>query len=499
IVRGALATSVCVQGAPGTGKTAVGLHRAAYLLYAFRDQLTRQGVLVVGPNASFLRYIADVLPALGEIDASQSTVEQLTAHAPVRGTDSPAAALVKADARMAAVIEAACWAHLVPQQESLVVPRGSRRWRVGSYEVHEIVDQLRERGVRYGTGRAMLAQRIAHSVLVRMEADGDSPDDRIQDAVARSRPVRAYVDAWWPRLDPAKVIHRLFSDAAFLAQASGDLLSAGEQSLLLWPRPPRSARSARWTEHDVVLMDEVADRIERTPSVGHVVLDEAQDLSPMMLRAVARRSSTGSVTVLGDLAQATTPWGSRSWTTALTHLGKPGAHVEELNRGFRVPAEVIAYAARLLPVIAPGLAVPTSVRTGSGSLTVRRCDPFAVLAGTVRRLAEQPGTIGVITTGALLPEVADALTADGIGFTMLGDDSDMSATVDLVPANLAKGLEFDHVVLVEPAAIAGTEPDHVTGLRRLYVCLTRAVTTLVVLHALDLPTALAGDESPTRG
>ncbi|MGH3425071.1 MAG: HelD family protein, partial [Nocardioidaceae bacterium] len=491
IVRGDLATSVCVQGAPGTGKTAVGLHRAAYLLYAFRDQLTRQGVLVVGPNASFLRYIGDVLPALGEIDAAQSTVEELTARVPVRGTDSPEAALLKADARMAAVIEAACWAHLQPQSEALVVPRGARRWRIPAYEVGEIVEQLRTRGVRYGTGRAMLAQRIAHCVLVRMEADGDSPDDRVQDTVARSRPVRAYVDAWWPRLEPARVVHRLFGDAAFLEATSAGVLSEPERTLLLSGRPSKSARSARWTEHDAVLIDEAADRIERTPSVGHVVLDEAQDLSEMMLRAVARRSSTGSVTVLGDLAQSTTPWGSRSWTTALNHLGKPDAHVEELTQGFRVPAPVIELAARLLPTIAPGLAVPSSVREGAGSLEVRRCEPVLDLAPAVRRLSGRPGTTGVIVAEHLLTQTIAAL--DGIAFTVLGEEDDMSAAVDVVPANLAKGLEFDHVVLVEPAAIVDGEPDRVTGLRRLYVCLTRAVTSLVVLHERDLPRELVAD------
>jgi len=168
IVRADLAHSLCIQGAPGTGKTAVGLHRAAFLLYAYRDQLSRSGVLVVGPNDSFLSYIADVLPALGEIDATQATVESLVCKAnavTVRGMDTVPAALVKGDARMAEVIRRAAWGQLRVPSESLVVPRGSYQWRVAAYLVEEMITELRARGVRYEAGRAMLPQRLAHQVL----------------------------------------------------------------------------------------------------------------------------------------------------------------------------------------------------------------------------------------------------------------------------------------------------------------------------------------------
>jgi DNA helicase IV len=493
IVRAGLSTSVCVQGAPGTGKTAVGLHRAAFLLYTHRDQLTRQGVLVVGPNDSFLRYIGDVLPALGEIDAAQLTVEGLTARVPVRGDEPPDVARLKGDARMAAVVERAVWSSLSTPTEALMVPRGSRRWRVPAYEVQDIVAELRQRGVRYGAGRAMLAQRLAHAVLVRMENDGDSPDDRVQDSVARSRPVRAYVDAVWPKVDAAKVIHRLLSEPAALAAAADGLLSNAEQQQLLWQKPPRSAGSARWSVADAVLVDEAADRIERTPSVGHVVLDEAQDLSPMMLRAVGRRCSTGSVTVLGDLAQATTAWATRSWTEALEHLGQSDATVVELTLGFRVPADVLAYAARLLPLIAPQLTPPRSVRRSHGDLELRRVsehDRGAAVVEAVRTSLGREGSIGVIVPDVLLGEVRAALAGAGVAAVQLGDAGDVDARVDVVPTSLAKGLEFDSVVLVEPTDVVAGEHDEITGLRRLYVCLTRAVTALTVVHSRPLPEPL---------
>ena len=229
IVRAGLAQSLCIQGAPGTGKTAVGLHRAAYLLYAFRDQLSRSGVLVVGPNDSFLSYIADVLPALGEIDASQATVASLVGKAngvTIRGHDSVAAALIKGDPRMAEVLHQAVWSHLGRADQALVVPRGAHQWRVGGYLADEMIRELQDRGVRYEAGRAMLPHRLAHQVLLRMEAYGDSPDDRVQDAVARSKPVRAYAAALWPALDPAKLILRLLSDEAFLAAAPPTASSA---------------------------------------------------------------------------------------------------------------------------------------------------------------------------------------------------------------------------------------------------------------------------------
>jgi DNA helicase IV len=511
IVRAALSQSLCVQGAPGTGKTAIGLHRAAYLLYAFRDQLARSGVLVVGPNDSFLSYIADVLPALGEIDAVQTTVTALVSQAngiEVRGLDSVPAALIKGEARMAEVLHRAIWSHLGTATTPLVVPRGAYQWRVGAYLAAEVVEELRQRGVRYQAGRAMLPQRLAHQVLLRMEAGGDSPDDRVQEAVARSKPVRAYADALWPTLDAAKLIMRLLTDADFLAAAADGILSSAEQQLIMMRKPPRSAAAARWSLADAILIDEVADLLQRTPSRGHVIVDEAQDLSPMMLRAVGRRASTGSVTVLGDLAQATTPWATRSWRESLAHLGHPTAAISELVAGFRVPGAVIDFAARLLPEIAPALKPPHSVRRHRGELDVRRTTRIGEeLVEAIIETMRNEGTVGVIVADAAVPGVRRMLEGRQLDYDLLGEDPQIfDARADfpgmnadlapqlkpiVVPASLAKGLEFDHVVLAEPAEIVAGEPDQVTGLRRLYVCLTRAVTSLVVVHAAELPAALA--------
>lgn len=495
IVRSGLSGSVCVQGGPGTGKTAVGLHRVAYLLYAHRERLARTGTLVIGPNRSFLHYIEQVLPALGELEVKQATVEDLVTRdgLEVRGADAAATAVVKGDARMAQVLRRAVRSHVTPPAEPLMVVRGSRRWRVPAYELEEIVAELLDRDIRYGAARDALPQRIAHTVLVRMEQAGEAPDDRVQDSVARNAAVKAAVKAMWPVVDPAKLVLRLLSDPEFLAEHAEGVLSDDEQQLLLWAKPFRSVKSAKWSAADLVLIDEAADLVERTHSLGHVVLDEAQDLSPMQYRAVGRRCTTGSATVLGDLAQGTTPWATRDWNEALAHLGKPEAVLEELTAGFRVPREVIAYASRLLPSISPGLAPVSSVRETPGSLVVTETsDLTASVIEACRASLGHEGSIGLIAADARIPELAEALRAAGMAYLSPGNETTAQARLTLVPASLAKGLEYDYVVLDEPAAIVAGEPDERTGLRRLYVCLTRAVSGLTALHATPLPAALAG-------
>jgi DNA helicase IV len=491
IVRSGLSGTVCVQGGPGTGKTAVGLHRVAYLLYAHRERLARTGTLVIGPNRSFLHYIEQVLPALGELTVRQATVDDLVAHVEVRGTDEAAAAIVKGDARMAEVLRRALYAHVTPPTEPVVVVRGSRRWRIPAYELEEIVAELLARDIRYGAAREALPQRIAHAVLVRMEQAGEAPDDRVQDAVARNSAVKAAVKAIWPAVDPAKLVLRLLSDAEFLAEHAAGILDEDEQKTILWTRPARSVKSAKWSAADAVLIDEAADLIQRTHSLGHVVLDEAQDLSPMQYRAVGRRCTTGSATVLGDLAQGTTPWATRSWAEALAHLGKPEGAVEELTAGFRVPTDVIAYASRLLPHIAPGLAPVASVRENPGFFEVRTAAGTADVVDACVRLLRHEGSTGLIAADARIPELAEALTAAGISYLAPGEETTRETRLTLVPASLAKGLEYDYVVLDEPRAVVDGEPDERTGLRRLYVALTRAVSGLIVTHAAPLPPQLA--------
>jgi superfamily I DNA/RNA helicase len=496
IVRAPLNESICVQGAPGTGKTAVGLHRAAYLLYTHGGQLARTGVLVVGPNRAFLRYIEQVLPTLGEVDVEQTTVPALTARVPVRGADAPEVAVLKGDARMAEVLRRALWGEISKPLDSIQVPLAGRRYRVPVERLKRYVDDLRRRSraeqdqqlLHYAAGRERLAMLLAEDARRQKEEAGGSPTDAETRRAARSSEVREFCDAVWPAREAAAVVCALWSDAGRLARAARGILDDDEQALLRWASAPRSVRTAPWTEADAVLVDEVAGLLERTPGYGHVVLDEAQDLSPMQCRAVARRLGAGSLTVLGDLAQATSPWSPSDWQETLAGLGRPGTVVRPLTRGYRVPGEVLDFANRLLPVIAPDLPAATAVRSEPGSLRLR---PVTSMAGPLVEVVEQlcaaPGSIGVVCADSAVAEVVALLVAAGVTAAALTDDGDADSAVAVVPATLAKGLEFDAVVVVDPAAIVAAEP---RGLHRLYVVLTRAVSALVVLHRGDLPAPL---------
>jgi DNA helicase IV len=489
IVRASNARTVCVQGAPGTGKTAVGLHRVAYLLYAYREQVRRRGVVMVGPNRAFLSYIRNVLPALGELDVTQTTVGELVGSlgsVSVRGSDDDAAAIVKGDARMAEVLRRALWASVRAPATALVLPRGSRRWRVAAWELEELVHELRHRGVRYGAARELLEHRIAHVILTQMEAAGEACDDRTHEAVRRSRPVRAAVDATWPKVDPVRLVFGLLSSAQALAEAAEGVLGAAEQAAIVWPAAPRGPGSARWSAADLVLIDEARDLITRLPSLAHVVVDEAQDLSPMECRALGRRCSTGAATVLGDLAQGTTPWAATSWESLLSNLGKPGTDVRELSVGYRVPRQILDYASTLLAVIAPGLRPASSLRADPGALELVHVPAARLgqaLVTACRQACSRPGSVAVIAADPQVPGLGCALDEASLEYGAPGADSRLT----LVPVTLAKGLEYDHVIVVEPARIASAEA---RGLQRLYVALTRAVSRLTVLYAEPLPAPL---------
>ncbi|HEX6499398.1 MAG TPA: AAA family ATPase [Micromonosporaceae bacterium] len=485
LVRAELDESICVQGAPGTGKTAVGLHRAAYLLYLHREKLRRSGVLIVGPNRAFLHYIAAVLPALGEIDVAQCTVEDLVGQVPVRAVDPPEAALVKHDARMAQVLARAIRRYIREPGEPLVVSDGSYRWRISQEALRRVVDEVRREDPPHAIGRERVRARVVALLQRQSEARrGDSPGESWLRAMGRARPVTAFLDQVWPALTPQTLLYALLSDPPALAAAADGILTAEEQSAVLWPKPPRSAKAAKWSAADVVLLDEAAGLIERVPSFGHIVVDEAQDLSAMQCRAIARRCEHGSLTILGDLAQGTAPWAARDWRETLHHLGKPDATVVPLTTGFRVPAAVLTLANRLLPALDVDVPAATSLRR-DGILRVQRATDLAgsVLA-EVRAALDEEGSVAVIAADALVPRLAASL-AD-VGIAVGGPDDEQRVTV--LPATLAKGLEYDHVIVVEPAEIVAAEP---RGLHRLYVVLTRAVSRLAVVHAAPLPAPLA--------
>jgi diadenosine tetraphosphatase ApaH/serine/threonine PP2A family protein phosphatase len=490
LVRAALTDSVCVQGAPGTGKTAVGLHRAAYLLYTHPKRLQRSGLLILGPNPTFLRYIAEVLPSLGETARRgtadkgyrQSTLLDELARHPVTGTDPLPTATVKHDPRMAEVLRRALYARVTTDGVTdLAVPDGSYRWRVSAGELAAIVAEVRAEEPPYAIGRERVRTRVVRRLREQAERrSGVLPAAWVR-RIERCRPLTAQLDAVWPKVRPEEVLAGLLADAEALARAADGLLDPGERAALLWPRPPRSYKSARWSAADLVLLDELAGLIEHPEGYGHIVVDEAQDLSPMECRAIARRAAFGSLTVLGDLAQGTTPWAARDWSVQLRHLGRPDAAVVPLTTGFRVPAAVLDLANRLLARLDVAVPPATSLRT-DGELTLRPAeDVLAATVTAVREALAREGSVGVITADADADRVRAALI--NAGLDAAGPEA-LGARLAVVPASLVKGLEYDHVIAVEPAAVAEAEE---RGAHRLYVVLTRAVSRLDVVHARPLP------------
>ncbi|MGW5780844.1 HelD family protein [Streptomyces sp. NPDC003863] len=506
LVRSEPAASLCVQGAPGTGKTAVGLHRAAYLLYTHPQRIRRSGLLVLGPHRAFLSYIAEVLPSLGETGIRQATLDDEIARHPVRAEDDEAAALVKHDARMAGVLHRALYGRVDPAPaEDLAVPDGSYHWRLPAAQLAAIVSAVREEAPPYATGRERVRARIVRALQLRAERRSGPMGAAWARRIERARAVTAFLDRCWPKVTPEEVLAGVLTDPTgaalpgggrtdpvdpvltggpadpadpVLAAASAGpvdgLLTADELAAIRWARPPRSYRSARWTAADLVLLDELSGLIERPESYGHVVVDEAQDLSPMQCRAIARRTEFGSLTVLGDLAQGTTPWAARDWDEQLAHLGKPGTPVVPLTLGYRVPAAIVDLANRLLPRLGAGVPAGRSVRR-DGEVTVHRATELAAgVREAVRAALAAEGSVGVITADHLVDVVAEEVRGCG-------------ERVSVLPATVVKGLEFDHVVVVEPAAIVAAEA---RGLNRLYVVLTRAVSRLALVHETELPECL---------
>ncbi|MFD5594528.1 HelD family protein [Streptomyces griseorubiginosus] len=485
LVRGDLAVSVCVQGAPGTGKTAVGLHRAAYLLYTHPQRMRRGGLLVLGPNRTFLSYISQVLPALGETGVRQSTLQDEIARHPVTATDPRTTAVLKHDARMAEVLRRALYARVSTEPVNpLEIKDGSYSWRVPGGELARIVAEVREEEPPYGTGRERVRGRVVRSVQLQAERRAGPQNGAWVQRISRSRVVGAFLDVVWPKVRPEELLAELLTDRDALAVHADGLFDAGEQQELLWGKPPRSWKSARWSAADLVLLDEIAGLVEHPEGYGHLVVDEAQDLSPMECRAIARRARFGSLTVLGDLAQGTTPWAARSWHTVLAQLGKPDATVVPLTVGFRVPRAVVGLANRLLERLDVEVPAGRSLRQ-DGELRMRpvadaEALPEAVVAA-VRDALAQDGSVGVVAADEHVEDVRRALDAAGI--PAAGPD-EIGARVSVVTAAVVKGLEYDHVVAVEPAAIAEAEE---CGLHRLYVVLTRAVSRLEVVHGRPLP------------
>jgi DNA helicase IV len=590
-IRADLQGVLVVGGGPGTGKTAVALHRAAYLLYTHRRRLASQGVLLIGPSAVFLRYIEHVLPSLGEQDVQLSTIAGLKPRLRVVATDPPAVAALKGDARMAPLLARAVADRERPLAHDLVLLIDGLRVRVGRADTARVVEAARRRRGTHNEKRPYVVRRVLDLLVARYKTaavrafrerhdpaalgvhetenvtsifdrdggfdvtiastlarnepppDGWEPELR---ARMRARPeVKEALERMWPVLSGADLVNDLFGFRALVHSAAGGLLSEAEE-LALHRRREQDASKVRWTEADVALVDEAdallgpveaarpqhrrrrnhdeavdtatrviedlglhgyadaatlaqrygepstngAESSSEPRTYGHVLVDEAQDLTAMQWRMLARRCPSGSMTLVGDPGQASRPGAVSSWDAVLAHL--PAHHAPRfvtLTINYRTPAEVMDVASRLLAVAAPTVEPSVSVRsTGEnprfvGAPSLDRLVPLA--ERHAREAVARTGTVAVIAAGALHPPIVAAL-AD-LGATAAPADA-LDAPIAVLDPTSAKGLEFDHVVVVEPATLVTADR---AGLRLLYMAITRTTKTLTVVHAEPLPEGLA--------
>jgi DNA helicase IV len=594
IIRSPLNGLVVVQGGPGTGKTAVALHRAAFLLYTHRFPLEQTGVLFVGPNPIFLRYIERVLPTLGESGCRMATVDDLPDGVAAR-PDRPEVTKLKGDARMAGVIASAVRSRQRPLRRVAVVPLGAYELKLGPRASTSIIERVTALPGTHNARRS-IAEQLVHRHLTRQyvravaraEAAGLAPRaldaEDLEDALRRSPEVRRLLDRLWPVLTPTRLVHDLFTLPALLAEAAEGRLDEQEQALLRRDRT-EVGREPSWSSADLPLLDEaapwlgptdaakpsgrrgarpapvedvaavvdraLADELPECPTCGaeltfaggddewwcevcrkpwpsaavlspaaavwletlrsrltavasgpteaaaptlrtygHVVVDEAQDLSPMQWRVLARRCPSGSMTIVGDLGQASGHWAPASWQEVIDLVPAPRATVTELTVNYRTPAEVMELAGRVLAEARPDLSPASSVRDAGVApravrSTAERLVEVALEVAAEERASVGEGKVAVIAPAALVAPIAAGLAQDP---ALGGDAGDLlAAPVSALTLDDAKGLEFDAVVVAEPAAIAAEHPH---GLGALYVALTRTTTRLALVHAGELPAAL---------
>jgi DNA helicase IV len=465
--------ALVIQGGPGTGKTAVGLHRASWLLYTHRERLRR--VLVVGPNATFMEYVSQVLPTLGEEAVEQRAVTELVDGVEAAREEEPDVARLKGDPRLREVVARAVELAVVPAPEELLMRVEGEYVRVRERNVADLLEEALEAGDPVGLARERFRMAVLRRFYERYTELFGPLAFRSFDDVERGLRQGGFLTRWLDRVlplpQPEKLVTRLLTSPAALEAASEGVLDADERKLLLRDRPRRAADLV-WSDHDVPLLDEARALLDGAPrSYGHVIVDEAQDLSPMQLLAISRRAVDGSLTILGDVAQATGPVVYRRWEELRPFLpDEAELEIEELRHAYRVPAEIMDFALPLLDEIAPEVEPPIAYRKGGDPPKLVAVPEDEVLTAALREavaLEDLDGMLAVIVPRTLA-------VPDEFPFPIL-------------TPRQAKGLEFDHVVVVEPAAIVD-EGDR--GLRELYVALTRPTRTLVVVHARPLPDAL---------
>jgi DNA helicase IV len=487
LIRAPLDQVLVIEGGPGTGKTAVALHRVSYLLFNEQLRLAGPDVLVVGPTSAFTRYIRHVLPDLGDTDVEQRHIAQLAPQV-VRGrTELPPTARLKGEARMAGLLARALEARIGAPERAERLLFDGRFVTLSGVEVAGAVAEARGLPSGYAERRRLFRTRLIELAQARGAPTG-----------VRFDSVDNLVERLWPQLSAAAFVRALFASTRRLAAAGIDFTEL-ELSSLYRRSADRLSREV-WSDADLALLDEADALIN---GVGrqyrHIVVDEVQDLSPMQLRAIARRSAGGSLTVVGDLTQSTGPGAHDTWDDVLRHL--PSAlpsNVATLKYIYRVPRLVYELAARLLPYAAPGITPGRPVRDGPAAPGIHRVDAER-RAGHAVSVAVAHATagrfVGLVCPPALRAGLEEALKANGVGWND-PDRADEATLVNVVAPHEAKGLEYDAVVVIEPEEIVASDE---RGHRLLFVALTRTTKYLdIVCVGEPVPVATPPQRIPVQ-
>src|SRR4051794_20912250 len=483
--------ALVIQGGPGTGKTAVGLHRAAWLLYA-STALAREGVLIVGPNRTFIRYIGQVLPSLGEQSVEQREIDALISRPHKEVAESRELATLKGSGRMATILERLLWSRIRQPEGDVIVRIGNGRARIGADGVTTLQAAARERTRTYQGARMRfrdaLAEQLATSAGRPTVRGAPLSNEDILTAVRKSPEFQKLANRVWPRVAPDALFADLFKNRKRLQALAGDLLSGDEIALLLAVDPP--AGRLEMTPTDVALFDEARWLIDpEMRTFGHVVIDEAQNLTPMELRMVVRRARRQSLTMLGDIAQRTTEAGLSTWEHVLREAGVETFATRELELSYRVPDDFLRLAAGIAD---EGTRVPRGVRRAPWPpVAVRTQEPEALGAAVARlaqRMARDVGSVGIVAGPDAFATIRDALAAGGIEHADATREA-LGPGVNLLDMHVVKGLEFDAAIVAEPGALLALRPDGGRG--GLYTALTRSTRALAIVHAAPLPAELA--------
>ena len=527
VIRSPLEDVLLVQGGPGTGKTAVALHRAAYLLYTHRERLTARGVLIVGPSTVFLRYIEQVLPALGETGAVLARVGDLYPGVAGRRPESPAAVEVKGRAAMVDVLKRAVRTRQRMLREDAVVGLGALQLRVTPQASRAARRRARATGQPHNKAKAVFDNALLDGLVEQAAAkdvrlgrgEGQGRRRELRASLRRSREFRALAYRLWPELTPMDLLGDLLSARVLIRAAGRRVLSEDDVAAIHWPT---DGADRGWSAADVPLLDEAAEllgevqqrrrshergegivsddrtveemaRADRSWTYGHVIVDEAQEVSPMAWRMLVRRCPQRSMTVVGDWAQRSVDWGAPGWESALGGAATERLRVAELTVNYRTPEEAMELAGRVLADVDPALQPPSAIRSSGFAPWALRAESEAlgdVAAGVVggELGAVGDGRIAVVVPATLRDAIGEALRHGlGDGVSTEGASA-LDRPVAVFGVADVKGLEFDSVVVVEPAAIVEASP---RGANDLYVALTRTTNRLGLLHTRELPDALS--------